>query len=160
MGAQLVVYNSVSRIPYTLYTNAQNLLYVSKNTLPKSPVWCRNTAGYGHQMCFEWLKDYLSGVSFQVSLANIYSGKYHSRSLHIVTRKKGQKNGQRMFRRAMQVTTCSSWVADHVSRWHKQDDVSKNGDGNEVIRLVKKTNACLLHIYRSIVLENFVTLKK
>ena len=81
-GAQLLVHNSASKIPYTLYTNAQNLLHVSKKTFPKSPVWCRNTAGKGHQMSFEWLKDFLSGVSFEVSLPkDIYSRKNNSRSL-------------------------------------------------------------------------------
>ena len=50
----------------------------------------RNTAGNGHQMSFERLKDYLSGVTFEVSLAK---GHIHPETTadHSTHHKRGKK---------------------------------------------------------------------
>ena len=84
-------------------------------------------------MSFERLKDYLSGVTFEVSLAKgyIYSRKNHSKiTRHIYTKEGAKEWPTYMFRRAMQVRTgFDLGFADHVNRWRKQNDVSKNGDG-------------------------------
>ena len=49
----------------------------------------RNTAGNGHQMSFKRLKDYLSGVTFEV-----ISQKPQQITQHII---KGAKNGPRIY---------------------------------------------------------------
>ena len=87
-------------------------------------------------MSFERLKDYLSGVTFEISLAKgyIHPGTTADHSTHRYTIK-GAENGQRIyFAFSMQVTTGFDLrFADHVSRLRKQNDVSKNGDGSQVI---------------------------